>query len=121
MDLNPYICKCCGGRINVAKMKCEYCDTYYEDQSLRRIKIETVRPGQHTIRAEVALDMDGVRHNPEGARDYALRELRNQLADGLLGFMKVQTAENFDPRIFGRTEIIRGEVRVIDPSFSDRW
>ena len=121
MNLKPYICKYCGGRINVAKMKCEYCDTSYEDNSLRRIKIETVRPGQHTIRAEIALDTDGVHHNPEGARDYALRALREQLADGLLGFMKIQTSESFDPRYFGRTEIIRGEVRVIDPSFNDCW
>lgn len=121
MELKPYICKYCGARINVAKMKCEYCDTPYEDNSLRRIKIETVRPGQHTIRAEIALDLDSVRYNPEGARDYALRELRDQIADGLLGFMKIQTSEEFNPKYLGRTEIIRGEVRVIDPSFSECW
>ena len=50
MDLKPYVCKHCGGRINVAKMVCEYCGTQYADDSLRRIKIETVHPGQHTIR-----------------------------------------------------------------------
>lgn len=121
MDLKPYICKCCGGQINVAKMRCEYCGTSYEDSTLRRIKIETVRPGQHTIRAQIELDMDSITHNPEGARDYALRALRDQLADGLLGFMKIQTSESFDPRYLGRTEIIRGEVRVIDPTFNDCW
>ncbi len=121
MNLTPYICKCCGGKINIAKMKCEYCDTQYEDQSLKRIKIETVRPGEHTIRAEVELSMDHMMHNPEGARDYALRELRNQLADGLLGYMKIMTAANFSPKYYERTEIIRGEVRVIDPIFNDSW
>lgn len=121
MELKPYICKCCGGRINVAKMRCEYCDTPYEDSSLKRIKIETVSPGQHTIRAQVALSYDHMLHSPEGARDYALRELRNQLAEGLLGFMKIQTAENLDPKYLERTEIIRGEVRVIDPMFNDSF
>ena len=121
MELNPYICKCCGGRINIAKMRCEYCDTSYEDTSLKRIKIESVRPGQHTIRAEVIITHDHMLDNPEGARDYALRELRNQLADGLLGFMKIRTAESFSPKYFERTEVIRGEVRVIDPMFEDSW
>ena len=91
MELKPYICQCCGGRINVAKMKCEYCDTQYEDPSLKRLVIRTVRPGETTIRAEIAIDRWGLAHNPEGARDYALHELRNQIADGLLGFMKLAT------------------------------
>lgn len=119
MELKPYICKCCGGRINVVKMRCEYCGTDYEDNSLKRIKFETVRPGQHTIRTQIELDMNKMGRNPEAARDYALRALRDQLADGLLGFMNIQTSESFDPRYLGRTQIIRGEVRVIDPSFCD--
>ena len=121
MDLKPYICERCGAGIDVARMRCDYCGTSYEDKALKRIKIETVRPGQHTIRAQIELDMDGIAHNPEGARDYALRSLRDQIADGLLGFMKIQTSESFDSRYFGRTEIIRGEVRVIDPPFNDCW
>lgn len=121
MKLTPYICKCCGGRINLAKMRCEYCETPYEDNSFKRIKIETVQPGVHTIRTQVALSMDHMAHNPEGARDYALRELRNQLADGLLGYMKITAAEDFSPKYWERTEIIRGEVRVVDPTFNGGW
>lgn len=119
MDLQPYICKCCGGRINVAKMKCEYCDTAYEDKSLKRLVVRQVRPGETVIRAEVALDKWGIAHNPEGARDYALRNLRDQIADGLLGFMKIATSTDYSFR--GEAEIIRGEVRVIDPMFDDRY
>lgn len=117
MDLKPYICKCCGGRINVAKMRCDYCGTQYEDASLKRITIQTVSPGTNVIRAEVAISKECMLHSPEGARDYALCELRNQIADGLLGFMKIATSENF----MDHTEIIRGEVRVVDPMFSDRY
>lgn len=121
MDLKPYICKCCGGRINLSKMRCEYCDTPYRDESIKRIQITEVRPGEHRIAAQVEVGIDHMTYNPEGARDYALRELRNQLADGLLGYMKIQTCESYDPKYFGRTEIIRGEVKVIDPVFEDRW
>ena len=118
MKLEPYICTQCGGRINVAKMVCEYCGTPYKDESLKHIKVIQVRPGERIIRSQVTIDTERMRMCPEGARDYALHELRNQIADGLLGYMKISTAESFDPRYFGRTEIIRGEVRVIDPVFN---
>lgn len=121
MKLTPYICPQCNGRINLSKMQCEYCGTPFKDDSLKRITIAQVRPGEHAIRTEVALEIDHMAYNPEGARDYALQELRKQLADGLLGYMKLTTCETFDPKYFGRTEIIRGEVRVIDPIFEDSW
>lgn len=121
MELKAHICKCCGGKINIAKMQCEYCGTSYEDTSLKRLVIQEVRPGQHTIACQVELSIDSMSHNPEGAREYALRELRNQLADGLLGYMKIRTAENYSPRYCERTEIIRGEVRVLDPMFEGDW
>ena len=121
MELKPYICKCCGGRINVTAMRCEYCGAEYHDPSLRRLTIQTVQPGVHTIAAQVELRIPNEVFDPEGARDYALHELRNQLADGLLGYMKIRTNERLDPRYFERTEIIRGEVRVVDPMFDDRW
>ena len=118
MKLEPYLCKQCGGRINVAKMVCEYCGTAYHDESLKRIKIVQVRPGEHLISAQIEVDIKNMIHYPEDTRDYALHELRNQIADGLLGYMKVTTSESFNPGYFGRTEIIRGEVRVIDPVFN---
>lgn len=121
MNLTPYICKCCGGRINISTMRCEYCGVEYRDESLKRIQVVQVRPGEHVIRAQVAVSVDHMAANPEGARDYALHELRNQLADGLLGYMKITTAENFSPMYCERTEIIRGEVRVIDPMFEGRY
>lgn len=29
MEMTPYICGCCGGRIDVSTMRCMYCDTQY--------------------------------------------------------------------------------------------
>lgn len=120
MDLKPYICECCGGRIDLTKMKCEYCDTPYRNESLKDIRFIQVRPGEHTIRAEVAVNYDDMKFDPEGVRNYTLHELRNQLADGLLDFMKIETSEGYDRGLFERTQIIRGEVRVVDPVF-DRY
>jgi hypothetical protein len=108
MDLRPYICNQCGGPINVAKMRCEHCGTEYYDKSLSHITISAARPGEATIRAEVRIDAESMRYDPERARDYTLRELRNQIADGLLAYMRVQTCTDFNPRYMGSTEIIRG-------------
>jgi hypothetical protein len=58
-----------------------------------------------------------MKQDPERARDYSLRELRNQLADGLLAYMKITTCTDFSAKYFEQTEIIRGEVRVVDPTF----
>jgi hypothetical protein len=54
---------------------------------------------------------------PNEVRDYALKELRNQLADGLLAYMKITTSTDFSAKYLEQTEIIRGEVRVINPMF----
>lgn len=113
MELQPYICKCCNGRINVAKMECEYCGTPYQDASLKHVKFSVVRPGVNRLAASVRINREDIMYNPEGARDYALRELRQQLADGLLAFMKFTTEVDYREHV----ECIRGEVRVVDPTF----
>lgn len=64
MKLTPCICKCCGGRINIAKMKCEYCDTYYVgnssemklEQSITNLKNESLRIKQSYVLEELYLD-----------------------------------------------------------------
>ena len=117
MNLQPYICKQCGGRINVTKMRCEYCGVDYHDPSLKRLTIQQLKPGTARLRAQVQIPKERMLHNPEGARDYTLRELRNQLADGLLAYMRIETADDF----MNNAEIIRGEVRVIEPMSEDRW
>lgn len=119
MDLRPYICKQCGGTINPATLKCEYCGTPYHDESLRRITISQVAPGEAKLRAEVRINRYSMTQDPERVRDYALKELRNQLADGLLAYMKITTTTDFSAKYFEQTEIIRGEVRVVDPMFEE--
>lgn len=119
MNLKPHICPQCGAPIDLAKMRCDYCGTQYQNENLRTLTIRQVRPGEHKIAAEVRLSRDHMLDNPEGARDYALRHLRNQIAEGLLGYMKIRTCKDFSPDYMARTEIIRAEVRVLDPMFED--
>jgi hypothetical protein len=115
MDLRPYICERCGGTVNPATLKCEYCGTPYKDESLKHITITQQVPGQHTIRAEVRVEREFMQYDPERARDFTLSKLREQIADGLLGFMKITTSNDYGWE--DHTEIIRGEVKVIDPTF----
>ena len=98
-------------------MKCPYCDTQYERKN-NGVTVNYVvdRPGVHTLRAEIRVDEYMVAHNPEGATHYALDRLRREIADGLLAYMKISTSKDYS--FHERFEIIRGEVRVIDPAFT---
>ena len=113
MDLRPYICKQCGGAINVQKMRCEYCGTAYRDESLRRVEFVMSKPGEARIRSEVLVPTEMIRNAPEHARDYASSKLREQIADGLLAYMKIETRYDYRDNV----EIIRGTVRVVEPEF----
>ena len=97
-------------------MRCDYCGTEYESPN-ERIKIILDRPGVHTIRCQTRMDMEHMQYAPERAKEYVLRDMREQIADGLLAYMKLTTSEGFDP--MHHCQIIRGEIRVLDPSFSD--
>jgi hypothetical protein len=113
-DPKPMTCINCGANINRRTMRCDYCGTEYESPN-ERIKIIVDRPGVHTLRCETKVDMMHMRYSPEGAREYVLQDMRQQIADGLLAYMKMTTSESYDP--ISCCQIIRGEVRVLDPSF----
>ena len=115
-ELKALTCKNCGATINRATMKCEYCDTQYQrTYEGAEITFVSERAGVHSIRAMVAVDELMVGKNPEAATEFAVRKLRNSIADGLLEYMRCET--EVDPIRFCR--IIRGEVRVVDPSFGE--
>lgn len=107
-------CQNCGANINRITLRCDFCGTEYESHN-DRIKIVLDRPGVHRIRCQTKVDMECMRHSPEKVRDYVLRDMREQIADGLLAYMKMTTSECYDP--MSLCQIIRGEVRVVDPSF----
>lgn len=117
IEIKPLVCEQCGGQIDRKTMKCPYCDTQYERKN-NGVTVNYVvdRPGVHTLRAEVRVDEHMMLRYPEDATAYAMDRLRQEIADGLLAYMKISTSKDFS--IFNNCEIIRGEVRVIDPTFT---
>lgn len=106
-------CKNCGGTIDRRTMKCPYCDTQYERQhGSTMVQFAVERPGVHVIRAQAMVADEIAMRNPEAAAKIAEDQLRRSLADGLLDYMRCVTT--VDPRRCCR--IIRGEVRVVEPS-----
>ena len=117
VEIKPLICEQCGGTIDRKTMQCPYCGTQYERKN-NGVTINYVvdRPGVHTLRAYIRVDKRMMLHDPERASEYALDRLRHEIADGLLAYMKISTAKDFS--FYNECEIIRGEVRVIDPAFT---
>ena len=115
-ELKPMVCERCGGDIDRRTMRCQYCDTQYERKHEgTQINYVVERPGIHRLRAEVRIADEMTRRDPEMATKIATDRLRNGIADGLLDYMKIYT--NVDPMLM--CQIIRGEVRVVDPTFGN--
>lgn len=114
-ELKPLVCEKCGGAIDRRTMKCPYCDTQYEHKN-NGVTVQYVvdRPGVHTLRACVRVDNFRLHRDPELATEYTINKLRQEIADGLLAYMKISTEKDF----LNQCEIIRGEIRVVDPAFS---
>ena len=116
IDLKPLVCANCGGQIDRNTMKCPFCDTQYHRQRDETIINYIVdRPGVHRLLATIRVPDQMARHDPDAASEFVLNRLRHEIADGLLAYMKIETANDFDP--LSRCQIIRGEVRVLDPYF----
>lgn len=117
IEIKPLVCERCGGAIDRRTMKCPYCETQYERKNNGvTVNFSVDRPGVHVLRAEARIDNRRMLCDPEGASQYALDRMRHEIADGLLAYMKISTSK--DLSFFNECEIIRGEVRVIDPAFT---
>ena len=111
----PLICQCCSAPINRRTMQCDYCGTQYERENNGvTIKYEVEYPNIHKIGAKISVPRDIVTHCPERATEYSLRKMREQIAEGLLGYMKISTETDY----MSDCQIILGEVRVVDPTFT---
>ena len=108
----PLVCSNCGGTIDRATMKCPYCDTQYQSPN-DMIHIVMDRPGTYKIRCKARIDRECMLRQPELARDRVLSEMRKQIADELLGFMKFMTSEEYDP--LSMCQMVCGEVTVLEP------
>lgn len=115
LELKPLTCQNCGGTIERSTMKCPYCGTQYARyHDAVTINYLVDRPGEHRLSAEVRVPRELAVNDPERATRYALDRLRHEVADGLLAYMKITTSKD----LYGMSEIIRGEIKVLDPTFT---
>ena len=102
-------CKNCGAPL--VNGRCEYCGAVYAERNNLIIRVED--PRVETIRAQVSIPREIMRQFPDEVAERSLNALARELADGLKGFMRLESEQ--EP--YSEYQIIRGTVRVIPPSF----
>lgn len=112
-------CQNCGGPLTKSG-KCEYCGTIYQiNQTFNEICYVEVQQGPvETIicKTEVPkwfVEKCSDKESKRALADRTLRELREELAEGIAGFMEVRT--EIDP--FSEAQIYQGMIRVVPPGF----
>lgn len=113
IDLKPYICPQCGGKVNRATLICEMCGTAFkEEPGLMRIVVD--RPGVHVLQANhiIGNEMLGALGLKE-ASEMCIRRLAAEFAESIAPFMNVET--EWEPRT--NQTMIRARLRVIDPDY----
>lgn len=109
-EYNKQNCPNCGAPIsgNI----CSYCGTRFKVENYVVIPISD--PQACTIEAKVAVPFDARRYmSEEDITKFTLNELKNQLAEGLTGFFKLETMDN----PCDLCTIVRGRIRVMPPDF----
>ena len=118
MTMNPLICKQCGGTINPAKMRCEYCGTRYErDEDLTKPLRVTYQVGPRPAILQNKMDIDTRLIDLSGAEEISRMirsEVTRRMAEALEPYVEYQVQE--DP--LRQRQIVRGRVRVLPPGFS---
>ena len=116
--MKKYVCECCGGQINPATMKCEYCGTQYKhDIEDHIIRIETYTNPVDTFRAAVQYTDEESKIVPfETVSEHAMRSLVGKLSECIANNMVVQ--REYDP--LTREHYVRGTIKMIRPEKTDR-
>jgi len=109
--MKKYICECCGGQINRATMKCEYCGTAYAEDNENVFRIETYKAPVETLKCKAALPRELIIRDPEMATRYAYEKIAHKLAESLMPYMVYESCENV-PQC--QTELT-GMIKVVIP------
>lgn len=112
--MKALICTQCGGRINPAKMRCEYCGTQYEQKHDQIVRVETyqVRPVTLQAAASYPKELIDVIGAADISREICGRMARD-IAEELTKYIDYQVQE--DP--YTKSVIARGRVRVLPPGY----
>jgi len=110
MNLIELKCKTCGAPLTLDG-RCEYCGARYIVQN--EILVRTAPCALIPLAVETQVSGYYARSGEQAAAEYALSEMRYQLADALTGALKITTRRDYYRDLI----IIRGQVRVAPPDF----
>ena len=114
MSLTTYVTNCpnCGAPLR-RYGKCEYCGTTINQP----LQILTLRPGSRKLVCQAQIPLCFGELSPEGAAEYAKRNIQEQIADALAESIKFVSRRDFDPCRFEEVVTVRGELWVTDPDY----
>ena len=117
-DLKPLVCPNCGGKINAARMKCEYCGTEFrrDDDGVLKIRYESIPYNTQVLNVSVNVPKEmAIRMNDEAMlRGYVIDEMTYRLAKALAPMMDIMVQAD-NP--FTDSVNVRGRIRVIRPNY----
>ena len=108
-----YITNCpnCGAPLK-GYGRCDYCGTVIDQP----VQMLVARPGIHKLVCQARLPLYIGEKKPELATEYAMRQIRDQMADALTDAIKFVSRKDFDPIRFEEIITVRGELWVADPN-----
>lgn len=113
-ELKPLICPNCGGKIDAARMKCEYCGTQFKRDEGPVLRIEAVRPGVRTLNTNVRFPEHFIMDLGDDAIRRIVRDqMSHQLAEALVPMLDLEVGHDLE-RMEG---IVRGRIRVLEPGY----
>lgn len=115
-ELKPLICPNCGGRIDAAMMRCEYCGTQFKHDEGTVLRIEAVRPGVRTLRANIRIPeyySSFYRIDDDILRNIVGDEMSHQLAKALVPMLDLKVGHDLKMMEL----VVDGRVRVLEPGY----
>lgn len=113
-DLKPLTCPNCGGRINAARMRCEYCGTQFKREEESVFRIEVARPGVKTLQVNARMPERYIMDIGDDAiRSIVRDQMSHQLAEALVPMLDLKVGHDLE-RMEG---IVCGRIRVLEPGY----
>lgn len=113
MTLKPISCPNCGGRVDTARMVCEFCGTKF-DYEMQPLRIETYTCPVRTFQSRTAISDEIISYyDGDYVAEYAMRDITKQLAEHLREMLELRT--EYDARHC--QHIITARMRVVDPNY----
>ena len=115
--MKALVCTQCGGKVNPAKMRCEYCGTHYE-QNIDLTKPLRITYGPHAqvLKCSLAAPSEFINSltDAEEVSRMIHSEITRRMAEALEPYVDYEIQE--DPTL--HMQVVRGRVRVLPPGYN---